>query len=431
MDEVKVAGPPGIRDDGGVGRNWLLGYGAAWFGYWLVILLPPQFMTPHLIGHIAPDDKVGVLSYLMVQNSLVVVVCVPVAGMLCDRSRTRFGRRRVWALGGFLLAAVPYAMIGAQTSWPVVAGLMVVVSVGASAVLASLSAVIADRVPPHRRGAASAAMGVPQVIALVVGMILVTMVVTSIPWSWALIAVLAAASPLPFFLARTRSRPAERPMAPSTDAPMDMPADVVADPVGAPRPGERVPFPRPRKDPDYYWALTSRVLINAGNLAGTTYLLYFLTDVLHRPDPETSLLILTLIYLVCCATTGWLGGKASDLLGRRRDLIAVAGALQAGAAALLAIAPAWPAAMAGAVLLGAGYGAFLSVDQALVTDVLPDQRSRARDLGVINAAQNVPLAFGVAWLVLTFVGGYRVLYATAAVIMLLGSVSVYRIRSVR
>ncbi|WP_158079267.1 MFS transporter [Actinomadura sp. CNU-125] len=175
-----------------------------------------------------------------------------------------------------------------------------------------------------------------------------------------------------------------------------------------------MPFPRPREHPDYFWALLSRVLINAGNLAGTTYLLYFLTDVLHRGDPDGSLLILTLVYLVCCAATGHLGGVVSDALGRRRDLIAVAGALQGAAAALLAAAPTWPSALAGAVLLGAGYGAFLSVDQALVTDVLPDRRSRARDLGVVNAAQNVPLAFGVAWVVLTYFGGYRTLYAVSA-----------------
>lgn len=412
MDELNTISRPGAHGTSEVGRSWLLGYSAAWFGYWLVILLPPQFMTPHLIGRIAPADKVDVLSYLLIQNSVVVVVCVPLAGMACDRTRTRFGRRRVWALGGFLVAAVPYALIGTQTSWPVVAGLMVVVSMGASAVLAALSAVIADRVPHHRRGAASAAMGVPQVVALVVGMVLVTMVVTSIPGMWTLIAVLAAVSAMPFFLVRTRGRPP------------------LQDGSEPPRAGERVPFPQLRRHADYYWALLSRVLINAGNLAGTTYLLYFLTDVLHRRDPDGSLLILTLIYLVCCAATGWLGGKASDALGRRRDLIAVAGVLQAGSAALLAIAPTWPSAMAGAVLLGAGYGAFLSVDQALVTDVLPDQRSRARDLGLINAAQNVPLAFGVAWFVLTFVGGYRVLYAVSAVIMLLGSATVYRIRSV-
>ncbi|QKG21887.1 MFS transporter [Actinomadura verrucosospora] len=404
-----ASGPAGDRD---VGRPWLLGYALAWFGYWLVIMLPPQFMAPHLIEHIAPHHKVDVLSYLMIQNSLVVVVCVPLAGRACDRTRSRFGRRRIWALGGFAVAAVPFALIGLQTSWPAVAALMVVASVGESAVLAALSAVIADRVPPRRRGAASAAMGVPQVVALVVGMVLVTMLVTSVPASWALIAVLAAASPLPFFLVRRR-------------APLPRSADA------APGDGERVPLPRPRAHPDYYWALLSRVLINAGNLAGTTYLLYFLDDVLHRRDPDGSLLILTLVYLVCCAATGYLGGRASDLLGRRRDLLALAGGLQAAAAALLAAAPAWPSALAGAVLLGAGYGAFLSVDQALVTDVLPDQRSRARDLGVINSAQNVPLAFGVSWLVLTFVGGYRALYAVAAVIMLLGSAAVYRIRSVR
>lgn len=89
----------------------------------------------------------------------------------------------------------------------------------------------------------------------------------------------------------------------------------------------------------------------------------------------------------------------------------------------------WGASIVAAVLLGIGYGLFLSVDQALLTDVLPDEKTRARDLGVANAAQQLPIAALVGWAVLgTF--GFTPLYVIAAIMIVLGGLTVFRIRSV-
>ena len=43
-------------------------------------------------------------------------------------------------------------------------------------------------------------------------------------------------------------------------------------------------------------------------------------------------------------------------------------------------------------MLGLGYGCFLSVDQALATQVLPDPADRGKDLGIMNIANAVPQA---------------------------------------
>jgi MFS family permease len=83
-------------------------------------------------------------------------------------------------------------------------------------------------------------------------------------------------------------------------------------------------------------------------------------------------------------------------------------------------------------VLGIGFGAYSAVDFAMITEVLPEAADRAKDLGVINIANALPqvlapvLAAGVLALDLGYVG----LYVLAAVVSVLGSVLVVRIRSI-
>ncbi|MCC8455972.1 MFS transporter, partial [Streptomyces rochei] len=80
-----------------------------------------------------------------------------------------------------------------------------------------------------------------------------------------------------------------------------------------------------------------------------------------------------------------------------------------------------------------GYGAYLAVDLALLTQVLPAAVSRGKDLGVINIASSLPqvLAPLIAFPFVAFLGGYLTLYLAAGVIGLLGAVFVVKIKSVR
>ena len=148
----------------------------------------------------------------------------------------------------------------------------------------------------------------------------------------------------------------------------------------------------PRKHPDFGWTLLSRVLVNVGNALGTSLLLYFLMFQLDDDDAEADLILLTLIYMVFVILASLLLGRLSDRLGRRKAFVFLASGLQGFAALLLAIFPDLTVAMIAAGLLGLGYGCFLSVDQALATQVLPDAASRGKDLGIMNIATAVPQA---------------------------------------
>jgi hypothetical protein len=83
-------------------------------------------------------------------------------------------------------------------------------------------------------------------------------------------------------------------------------------------------------------------------------------------------------------------------------------------------------------VLGLGFGVYLSVDQALITQVLPAEQDHAKDLGIINIANSAPQVLGpaLAFPIVAYLGGYTALYLVVAAVTVLGSVLVTRIRSV-
>ena len=85
-----------------------------------------------------------------------------------------------------------------------------------------------------------------------------------------------------------------------------------------------------------------------------------------------------------------------------------------------------------AVLLGIGFGAYLAVDFALLTQVLPSAKSRGKDMGVINVANALPqvIAPTLAFISVTMLGGYTALFVVAAIIGISGALLVRNIRSV-
>jgi MFS family permease len=277
--------------------------------------------------------------------------------------------------------------------------------------LATLTAAVPDRVPVRQRGVVSGWIGMPQALGLVLGAVLVTAVVTGVAAGYVAMALVLLLLAVPFALL-------------TPDDPL---------PAGPARPRPRTGLWRVfREHPDFAWAWGTRFLVQLGNALGTLYLLYFLTDRVRLADPDTGLLIMILLYTAGMVATAVLGGRLSDRSGRRKVFVVWSGVVIAVAALLLAIWPTWPVALVASVLLGAGYGVYLAVDTALITQVLPAAVDRAKDLGVINIATAAPQVLGpaIAAPLVTHLGGYSTLYALTAVVTLLGAVMVVRIRAV-
>jgi len=394
-----------------MGAAWTVRFGLVWLGLWAAQLAPVQLLLPLQLADLDPAHKVRDFGLVNGVAGIAALVALPVFGALCDRTRSPFGRRRVWVAAGLVVYVAGLLLTGAAEDWRGVAGGWLVAQLGMYAAMAGLTATIADQVPAEHRGAVSAAVYGPQALGIVVGLGLVAGLGEDAGYPALAVLLLLAALP---WLLRARDSPA-------VGRPQSLGAAL------------RAGWAAPTRHPDYAWAFAGRLLVNLGNALGTTYLLYFLTDGLRVADPEGSLLVLTVVYLLATLAATWGGGVLSDRTGRRRVFVAGAAVLQALACAVLVAVPSWPSALVAGLLLGAGYGAYTSVDQALVTQVLPDARTVAGDLGVMNVAVVVPQALAplLASLVIAELGGYDVLFTLAGVVTVLGALSVARIRTVR
>jgi MFS family permease len=397
-----------------VRRSWIGLLFAANLGLWMALFTPIQILLPEQIAAIGVSGKEAALGWVTALGALVAIVMNPLAGAFSDRTRPRlrgrvFGRRHVWTLTGAAVGALSLLFLARQHSIAGVAVGWAGAQAGLNVMLASLSAAVPDRVPVSQRGRVSGWIGMPQALGLVLGAVLVTTVVTGTRNGYVAMAAVLVLLAVPFTLLT--------------------PDDPLAGTIGRTRMSWRLDL---RRHPDFAWAWGTRFLVQLGNALGTLYLLYFLTDRVRLAAPEDGLLVMILLYTAGMMATAVVGGRLSDRSGRRKVYVVWSGVVIAAAALLLAIWPTWPVALVASVLLGAGYGVYLAVDTALITQVLPAAVDRAKDLGVINIASAAPQVLGPALAapLVTHLGGYPTLYAVTAAVTLLGAVLVVRIKSV-
>jgi MFS family permease len=348
-------------------------------------------------------------------SGLCAIVAYPLTGALSDRTTSRFGRRRPWIAAGSLLFALALLLLGLQTDIVLIGVCWSLALIGFCVLTAALTATISDQVPVDQRGFVSGWISAPQAIGIILGVALVTYVFAGALLGYAAMAVLLLVLVLPFLFLPDAVLPRE--------LRVRMTARGIVESL----------WISPRSHPDFGWTLLSRVLVNFGNAFGTSLLLYFLEFGLGDPNADDDLLVLILVYMLFVIVASLVLGRLSDRLGRRKSFVFLSSALQGVAALLLAFVPALPAAMVAAGLLGLGYGCFLSVDQALATQVLPDPENRGKDLGIMNIATAVPQAmaplFGAG--IVALLGGFTGLFVLSGLFAFAGALAVARVKAVR
>lgn len=408
-----LAGPVGR-----VSPGWVTAITLANLGLFMAYFGPLGVLLPNQIQALAGAHRVIDFSWVVGLGAIVAVVANPLAGALSDRTLSRFGRRRPWTLAGAVATAAALCLMGRLHSVPEIVAGWCLAQIGVNMMQAGLAAAVPDRVPVGQRATVSGWIGIAQTVSVVAAAALVTRV-AGYP-AYVVLAAGVVALALPFVFGTT-----------------DPPLPKASRPDFRWRSFIRSCWPRGSWTHDFRWAWLIRFLLVLGNGMAVVYLLYFLRRIGFSAmypghSAEQGLVILLLLYTTAVAATTVIAGRRSDRTGRRRRPVVVGGGLMAVAMVLVAVRPMWPVLLASAPVLGIGFGMYLSVDQALVTQVLPSATERAKCLGMISVASSAgqTMAPALAAPVVTYLGGFSTLYLCAAASVLLGSASVWQIQSV-
>ena len=382
----------------------------------LAVLLPNQ------IENIDPTQKTRTLGIVYAITSVFSTITTPVAGALSDRTRTRFGRRAPWIFFGSLIGGVALMLVPSTNNLVIITAFWLVATVTLNSMQPAITTIVADRFSASERGAASGVVGAAMTAGVSAGTIYGGLMAPHLTLAYALVG--AAIIVVCFAFALLNPEPitlSERP-------PFRLGAFL------------RSFWVDPRAHPDFAWAFLGRFTIYVGYQAVLTYLLYILEDHIGLTQVRANEMIarLSSVTFVALVTSALLSGWISDRLGRRKPLVFLSGLLMAVAVAAPLLSPTIGGMYVYAVLIGLGYGAFMSVDLALMTQVLPVRENNedavGKDLGLLSTAINIPQILSpvlAAWLLSVTGQDYPLLFVVSAAFVAIGAFFVLPIRSAR
>lgn len=413
IDSTAASQLGAIRSRTGLGRLSLALFLAS-----LAVFIPQLGTTivilPAQLAVLDPDNKVTLVAMFTAIAAVIGFLAIVTFGYLSDRTRGRLGRRTPWIIVGGITIAAGCLLLSFANSIPMLFVGYLVESLGVASLLGALNPVVPDRVPVARRGVASTALGAGVLIGGTLGVLICSALAADSSLAFLVLAGIAIVMTGLYVL-----------LAPDFDN-RDQPR--------APRSSPLAVFAFPRNAPDFYWAFFGRLAVILGYYVVGGYQLFILTDYV-RMDSDAAVALLgtaALVNAVGSIIGALAGGPLSDLLNRRKG-VTIASAAIMGLGILI---PLFSATSLFFLIYmgvaGIGLGMFFSVDAALLSQVLPSDGERGKDLGLLALATNGGQVIGplVGSFVVT-VSGFSPIFVVGFALCIVGGALLAPIKSVR
>jgi len=348
----------------------------------------------------------------------------PMAGALSDRSGFRWGRRRPYIFIGTAVALLFVPGIGLASSFLFIFLIYCLLQIFTNVAQGSYQAFIPDIVPEGKRGNAS---GVKTLLEILGGVTLLYPIAFlmdryfaghAVSWLWSALGVLAAvllvAMVVTLLMVKERRGHDSQLLSLSTLFKCYK-IDV-------------------RANRDFVWFLISRLLIIMAFTTLQTFALYFLRDVVGVVNPASATAKFSIVAVAGMLAVVYPAGRLSDRVGRRPIAVtsALLGAL--GIALIFLFRHNYLIIMGCGGLVGISFGAFMSTNWALATDLVV-KGEEARYLGLTNlsTAGGAALARLIGPVIDFFNArelglGYSVMLMACCVYLLIGAALITKIR---
>jgi MFS family permease len=402
---------------------------AFWFGTNFLWLPLTTILIQAQVDEVVPKGQQNTaIGAALAIGGLLAMTVPPIVGAWSDRLNTRFGRRRPIMVAGTLLTMPGLLVLMTAHSYPQIIVGYAIIQVFLNAAQAAYAGIIPDVVPAMQVGKASGFLATMTQLGIGGGLG-VSGLMTGNRAIYLVLGAVAAVSLIPtVWAARAEGR---EPIEPAPHRSL----------------GESIrEFARPLHEGDFAWVIFTRLMVSSGITVVLYFLVNFFKDVVLAPTTSAAAGRFTgnweLVVVATALPFGFFGGQISDRINRRKIFVYLSGAAQSFVALtfILFYPRSIPLVFALGIAYGIGYGLYFAVDWALAVDTLPHKTKSAKDMGLFHVALTFPQAilplFGGALIdsLNRSVGGnvgYRIVFSSAVVFLLVGTVFVSRIKSVR
>jgi MFS family permease len=394
------------------------GINAIWGGLNIVL----QERVPAL----APAGESGrFLAFLDVFAVIVAITVQPTVGAISDYTISRWGRRKPYIAIGSVLDVLFLVGIATSQTYLAILAFVVLLQFSSNFAQGPFQGYIPDLVPAGQVGLASALVGVMSILGVIGG----TLIVSAgyglgsflVPTIGLGLVELATAIGTLLWVQDGR--------VPKDRAGRSWPA-IAREAWGLDVLRER----------SFLWLVGSRLFVLAAVGVLTKLVVLYLSRSLGLDETARSFWVpVTSIFLALSVIVSTIpAARISDRVGRK-PVIYASCLIGATGALVIAVAPTILVAEAGVMLLAIASGAFLSVDWALMTDIIP-KASSGRYMGISNVATACagPLALLTGGTVMDVVGGTaesgsgpRAAFGVAVGLFLLGALFLRQVQEGR
>jgi MFS family permease len=320
-------------------------------------------------------------AFVTLAGAVVAILVQPTVGSMSDYAVTRWGRRKPFIVVGSLLDLVFLYGIATSNTLLMLATSLLLLNVSTNIARGPFQGYVPDLVADAQVGTASAMVGMMQIIGNITGYALVSLaaVFESRPLAIAAVAIVELVTMLSVVVGVGKGMPPKPREGKSWIA-------IARETWGTDILRER----------SYVWLVVSRLFFMTAGGILFAYVVIYLKNVFGYDESGAGGVNVAMLIVVAVGTLLVVVpiSRLSDRIGRKPVIY---GACLVGAvgAAMIALAPHVAVAILGAGLFGMSAGIFLSVDWALMTDIIP-RASAGRYMGLSNVATGSAPLFAAA-----------------------------------
>lgn len=391
---------------------------ASWLGPYIAAV---SLFLPTLIQYIDEENKIQLVALFSICAMVVAAISNMVAGYLSDRTRSRFGKRTPWLVGGAAAFMLSMILASMANNIPFLLASWMLGQVALNFIVAPMVAWL-ELAPENGKATASSAYGG---LGMALGnngfTIIAAMFLGQVRLGFIIFGILTFVGTL--LAAIIVHEPSN----------LDEKIEVADKKEKTSLKEAMAIFPSWSVGRDYYLALIGKLFQGVGNFSVTGYLLFIMTDFLGKgtADTQHAIQLINTIMLLFGLAMGFIAGPLSDKYKVLKFPVGLSTiSLGIGALSMYFLQNDVGILIYG-FSAGLGMGIWNSLDNLLNLEVIPDKNRVAFFLGVYNLGNTLTQAIApvlAAFVISQF--SFSSIFIVSFICSMIGGLSILSIKSV-